>query len=161
MGPTRRGLRESAARAAFIAGACALSSLGCTETFPEELEGYRERCLEFTAEPLPPRSDDPHEGFKRVYACGVTREELVDADGAPRFPFPDGATIIKEAWLPEQEWIWLVATAEKADGAWKWREYTRNFDNEPLLQILAPESKCTGCHDDAAATDYIFTIFQN
>ena len=58
-----------------------------------------------------------------------------------------------------EAFTWLVATARKELGKWRWDEYTRNFDNEGHQRLLVKQSKCTSCHDRAAAQDDIFTYY--
>ena len=134
----------------------------CSEPLPPEIEGYAssENCFKLNKEPVPPtHDDDPHEGIKNIYACNVTAEELFEPSNGPIFPYPEGTLIIKESRKEDQDYQWLIATAEKKNGAWEWAEYTRNFENEEFIKILAPASVCSDCHKKAKATDYIFTVY--
>jgi hypothetical protein len=140
-----------------VALACIVALLfsGCAEPFPLELEGYEEACVRLTAEEIPPYPDDPHYGFKHVYACHVA-EELVG-----ELPYPDGAVIIKASRKPQHDYPFLVATAKKTAGLWRWAEYTRNFEGEPFLKLPIAEQVCTDCHGAVSESlDWIFTGFE-
>jgi len=149
-------------RVSALALALAVSFGGpaCAEALPAELADYAERCVLMNLEPIPPTADDPHLGFKDVYACGVPEAELVAPDGGPLRDYPVGAVVIKEATRSDAAAPWLVAVADKRDGAWAWAEYTRNFPDEPFLRIPASESVCTDCHQRARSTDWIFTRYR-
>ncbi len=140
---------------------------GCAgQELPSDLEDYAERCILLNPTPIPPTTehdpseDDPHEGYKNVYACDIELGDLIDEFGAPRLPYPDGTVMVKESTKPEQGYVWLVALASKASGSWVWEEYTRNFADEPLVQIPAPEEVCIDCHRKVEAIDYIYTVYQ-
>lgn len=106
--------------------------------------------------PLPERDDDPHQGEKNVYACGVEPQAL---QGNIR-PFADGTWIVKESTRTDSNYPWLVATAEKRNGTWHWNEYTRNFSDEDFVAILTTESTCIDCHRRVDTVDWIFTVFE-
>jgi hypothetical protein len=140
----------------------ALFALGwftaCAEPLPGDIENYREECLKMNCEPIAVSNDDPHEGLKDVFACNVSEEALLETlDGAP---YPDGTIIVKESTRSDSDYPWLVATARKRGDAWKWDEYTRNFENEEFLRIVSGESVCTDCHDRAINRDWIFTVYR-
>lgn len=128
----------------------------CADTLPEAFADYATRCVKMNTQPLPERSDDPHRGTKNVYACGVSES----ARQANSRPFANGTLIVKEATRQGAEFPWLVATAEKRDGSWHWNEYSRNFETEPFLAILATESVCVDCHSRVDTVDWIFTVFE-
>jgi len=128
----------------------------CTP-IPAEVEGFETRCIEMTTEEIPPHEDDPHDGFKRVYACDITLDQLVDGNGQTIRPFPDGTRIIKASRRPAESFNWLVASAQKVNGTWKWVEWTRNFPDEELLQIPASEQLCIDCHRQVESADWIFS----
>ncbi len=107
------------------------------------------------AAPIPVKPDDPHNGVKDVFACNVPLEELMSNSR----PFPDGAVIIKESTRPDADFPWLVATARKRGTEWEWDEYSRNFEDEPLLRILPSEQVCIDCHKKAEPADWIYTPF--
>jgi hypothetical protein len=93
--------------------------------------------------------------MKNVYACDADTS-FVEANTRP---FPDGTTIIKESTREGESFVWLIAIARKEDGAWRWDEYTRNFEDEELRHGLASLSTCTGCHVRARSADWIFTRY--
>ncbi|HIA02393.1 MAG TPA: hypothetical protein EYN66_10855 [Myxococcales bacterium] len=134
---------------------------GCGEPLPADVEDYAnsENCFQMNAELIAPTEDDPHEGFKNVYACNITPEDLISESGAPIFPYPPNTLIVKESRKETQDYVWLIATAKKTGGTWEWAEYTRNFANEEFIKIPAPASVCTDCHKKAKAADYIFTVY--
>ena len=118
-----------------------------------------EDCFQMNAELIEPTEDDPHQGYKNVYACNVTPEELRDEAGAPVFPYPEGTLIIKESTRENQDYRWLIATAEKKGGNWEWKEFTRNFANEEFAKLPVSEDTCVNCHNKVKALDYIYTIY--
>lgn len=105
---------------------------------------------------LPERDEDPHQGSKNVYACQVNEVDLTSNTR----PFSDGAWLVKESIRDGANFPWLVATAEKRNGTWHWREYTRNFSSEPLLAIVASEATCIDCHRRVETADWIYTLFE-
>jgi cytochrome P460 len=145
----RRVLAVAAAVVSALLGACAA-------TLPYDVAGYESRCTRLNVEPIPPRRDERHHGFKNVYACNVDREQL---RGQPRH-FPDGTLIVKEARRPNESFVWLIALARKHGGVWEWGEYTRNFSDDELRQGFASADVCTGCHAEARGDDWIFTRYQ-
>ena len=126
------------------------SPRSCGSAPPEDVLAY-EDCPKLNDALLPKRSDDPHEGRKNVYACNVPCDE-VDSR-----PFPDGALIVKESIKEGQDYPWLIATARKSKGEWRWDEYTRNFASEDFAHILASEEVCIDCHRKWKAADWIAT----
>ncbi len=140
--------------------ACAwwfLAGIGCGEALPVDVADYQTRCQRMNALPIARRDGDPHAGTKNVYACNVDDAFL----RANTRPFADGAVIVKNATKENASYPWLVATARKQGGFWTWDEYTRNFEDEDFRRIIASESVCTNCHEEAAGADWIFTIFTN
>jgi hypothetical protein len=69
--------------------------------------------------------------------------------------------IVKESRQPPDDFPWLVATARKVDGTWRWDEYTRNFADEELSRIVSGEPVCIDCHRKVAAVDWIYTSYAN
>ena len=134
-----------------------MTTLGCAETLPSDVANYREdeNCTRINRAPLPRRADDPHEGEKNVYACNVP----LDALKANERPFPEGAIIIKESIREDSGYPWLVATARKKAGAWKWDEYSRNFEDEDFVHILPGEQVCIDCHAKVKGGDWIYTLY--
>jgi len=134
----------------------ALLVLGsCGAGLPDDLDGYESRCARMNASPIPTYPGDPHAGTKNVYACNVDPIAL----RANSRPFADGTLIVKESVRQGEAFVWLVATARKQGGAWRWDEYTRNFSDEGFRRILAGQSVCTGCHVKAQSADWIYTAF--
>ena len=146
-------------RSALATTALILLAAGCTDALPSDIEGYRDRCIKLNPQPIPPTDADPHKGFKDVFACNVSLEQLVEPDGRPKLPYPDGTLIVKDSRRAHQDFQWLVATAKKEEGSWSWAEYTRNFENEDFLGVLAPEKVCVDCHRKAEESDWIFTTY--
>ena len=124
----------------------------CGASLPDDVEGYQTRCLRLNEEPIAPYEGDPHEGWKNVYVCNLSR----DAAAGPR-PFPDGTLIVKDSRRSGEDFTWLLAIARKRQGQWDWEEYTRNFGNEEHRKLAVSESTCSDCHRKAASSDYIFT----
>lgn len=145
----RTSIGAAAALAACLVG-------GCGTTLPYDVAGYEQRCVRLNVDPIPPRRDDRHQGFKNVYACNVDREQL----RANRRPFPEGTLIVKESRRPNEPFVWLMALARKHGGGWTWDEYTRNFSDDELRHGFASEEVCTACHVQAQADDWIFTRYQ-
>lgn len=140
---------------------CLLVPLGgCGEELPADVAGYAERCVKMNAKLIEPTDDDPHEGYKNVYACNIEAADLLTAAGAPALPYPDGTMIVKESSRENQDYVWLIATARKQGGAWRWDEYTRNFPEEEFVRIAASEKVCIDCHTKVEAADFIYTVYQ-
>jgi hypothetical protein len=118
---------------------------------PAWTAGYR-GWTKLNAVPLPPRDSDPHLGTKNVFAS--TRAK----DGV----FPVGTIIIKEGFRPGKDFIGLIATMRKIEGAdpehndWVWVEWARDEATDPLTE-LASGSVCWSCHVGAEDKDYVFT----
>jgi len=131
---------------------------GCSPPLPDTLGDYAVECILMTPEPIPPTEDDPHVGFKDVYACGISEEDLLAqmSDGAP---WPDGSMVLKESTKAHQGYPWLIATASKQAGSWEWAEYTRNFESEDFAQIPVGEDTCIDCHKKVKSSDYIYTHY--
>jgi hypothetical protein len=141
-----------------VAGLWFLTLAACGgETLPADIADYETRCPRMNAGPIPRRESDPHPGTKNVYACNVDLAFL----RANTRPFPDGTVILKTSTKENTSHPWLVATARKQGGTWKWDEYTRNFEDEDFVRIFASESVCTNCHRNAESADWIFTAFTN
>lgn len=145
------------------------SLLACaSEPFPTALEGYAtsDTCVVLNLDPIPPDDEVPHPGYKTVYACHDDPEALFKDGAWAGTPYPDGTMIIKESCMDggcgevDGDFVFLVATAEKVSGSWQWHEYTRNFEEEELLEVAFPEAACISCHEDVAAADYMFTGYQ-
>ncbi len=118
---------------------------------PADLVGY-ETWSRLNEEPIPPRSSDPHDGTKNVYASFLAESGV----------YPEGTTIVKEAMRPGTDFIGLIAMMRKEKGAqpdhndWIWVEYTRSGPDEDFRE-LASGSVCYSCHVQARDADYVFT----
>lgn len=135
---------------------CGVCFGACASELPDDLANYRTECVLMNGVPIPEAgSDDPHQGEKNVYACNLP-VEIVSQNVRP---FADGVVIVKESTRKDSDFAWLVATARKADGRWRWNEYSRNFSNEPFLHILAGEQVCIDCHQRVEAADWIYTQY--
>lgn len=118
---------------------------------PADLVGY-ETWSRLNEEPISPRSADPHNGTKNVYASFL-------AEGGA---YPEGTTIVKEAMRPGTDFIGLIAMMRKEKGVqpdhndWIWVEYTRSGPDEDFRE-LASGAVCYSCHVQAKDADYVFT----
>ena len=135
-----------------------LGCFGCSPPIPENIGDYVDDCILMTPEPHAPTKDDPHAGFKDVYACGISLEELTALTNEGT-PWPDGSMVLKESTKAHQGHPWLIATATKQSGEWGWAEYTRNFATEEFAQIPVGEDTCIDCHQKVESTDFIYTRF--
>jgi hypothetical protein len=106
---------------------------------PRFTAGYRD-WLKLNEQPIPPDPEgDAHLGTKNVY---TTME--ADRSGG-RLHYPVGTIIVKEAARPETDFIGLVATMRKVEGAdpehgdWVFVEWT-----------------CWSCHVGAQDTDWVW-----
>jgi hypothetical protein len=133
-----------------------LLAIGCGgETLPSDVADYETKCQRMNAHPIARYDGDPHAGNKNVYACNVDRIVLE----ANTRPFPEGTVIVKTSTKEDVAYPWLIATARKQGGSWHWDEYTRNFEDEEFVRILASEAVCTDCHRRAERADWVFTTF--
>lgn len=134
------------------------AAAACGDTLPSDIEGYETapECVRLNKDPIPAYQGDPHKGIKNVFACHVDLPALL----ANTRPFPEGTIIVKESRREGEAFTWLVATARKRQGRWRWDEYTRNFDNESHERLLVAQSKCMDCHAGAAAQDFIFSNYE-
>ncbi len=133
-----------------------LSLSACGESLPDDIQGYAERCIRMNQGSIAERDSDPHSGEKNVYACNVD-VTLLEENARP---FPEDTVIVKDSRKMQSDYVWLIAVAKKREGSWSWAEYTRNFEHETFIEILAPESVCTDCHRDARTIDWIFTQYE-
>lgn len=118
---------------------------------PAFTAGYKS--WEELAKGLPPRDSDPHLGRKNVFS---TKRP---AGGA----FPTGTIIVKEGFRPGKDFVGLIATMRKLDGAdpahadWVFVEYTRESADGAFAEI-GRDAVCWSCHMGAAKTDYVFVL---
>jgi hypothetical protein len=107
---------------------------------------------QLNSDPLPPRDADPHLGTKNVF---VSRP----AHGGA---YPVGTVVVKEGFRPGKDFVGLIATMRKLDGAnpehndWVFVEWTRDATNAPFEE-LASGGVCSSCHAGVAGQDYVFT----
>jgi hypothetical protein len=129
-----------------------------TAAAPEPLPGlpawtaaYRD-WVKLNKQPIPPKSPDPHLGTKNVYV----------SDEAVNGIYPIGAMIVKEAFRPDKDFVGLIATMRKIEGAnpgvndWVFVEWTRDAPGAPFTE-LARGGVCESCHSGVAGQDYVFT----
>ena len=118
---------------------------------PDFTAGYA--TWEELAMALPPRDGDPHLGTKNVFSTNRP------SGGS----FPAGTIIVKEATRPGKNFVGLIATMRKVDGAdpahndWVFVEYARERFEEPFAEI-ARDAVCWSCHMGAEQTDYVFVL---
>lgn len=131
----------------------------CGDPPPSDVLDYAS-CVRTHPGEIPPTDDDPHDGSKVIWVCGVAANQLLTSDGRPNVPYPDGTLWIKVSTKEGQDFPWLIASARKAAGSWTWNEYTRNFKDEAFAHIAAGASVCTDCHVKAKDNDYIFHVYR-
>lgn len=108
------------------------------------------------AKELPPRDGDPHLGTKNVFST----------DRPSNGSFPAGTIIVKEAIRPGKNFVGLIATMRKLNGAdpahndWVFVEYARESFEEPFSEV-ARDAVCWSCHMGAERTDYVFVLGDN
>jgi len=129
-----------------------------TEAAPEPLPGLPRFTAGYTewaklATNIPPRDSDPHLGTKDIFAS-QRREGGV---------FPVGTVIVKHAQRPGRDFIGLVATMRKVEGAdpehndWVFVEWARENADEPFTE-LASGQVCWSCHVGAEQADYVWVL---
>ncbi len=116
---------------------------------PGYVEGYA-KWPKVNAKPIVGGSP-AHQGTKNVYAS--KRKQ-----GAR---YPVGTIVVKTATPPGKRWLSLVATMRRikgrANGGWRWEEFTRTSASRRFSKVAFPESGCAACHMQASANDYVFT----
>jgi hypothetical protein len=130
---------------------------------PDWVAGY-DGWLRLNAAPLPVRPGDPHRGEKDVFV-NRTREEIASG-GVQRFPYPNGAIVVKASTRPGEDFVWLVAIMRKragsdpAHGDWEFVEYTRQSAGDRFT-VAARDGVCWSCHGDVrASSDWVFTLLE-
>ena len=129
-----------------------------TEAAPEPLPGLPRFTAGYTewarlATNIPPRDSDPHLGTKDVFASHDRKSGV----------FPPGTVIVKHAQRPGRDFIGLIATMRKIEGAdlehndWVFVEYARESADEPFTE-LASGSVCWTCHMGAEQADYVWVL---
>ena len=89
-----------------------MGAAACGDPLPDDLSDYETRCIAMNPTPIPPTPDDPHSGFKTVYACNISEDVLEEGTR----PFPEGTLIVKESIKEGEDAPWLIATARKGSG---------------------------------------------
>ena len=115
----------------FHTGRCVVVALfvvtgaACIE-LPDDLRDYREKCLRMNIASIEPTTREPHDGYKQVSAFNAAEENRDDTmivhDCCPDARYRDGA------------FVWVIASARKADGKWRWNQYTRNVADEAFAE---------------------------
>ena len=130
---------------------------------PADTAGY-DTWLRLNANPIPPiPGGDAHNGTKNVFV-NQTRDTIAP-NGQQRFPYPEGAIVVKESVRPGADFIGLIAIMRKkagsspADNDWTFVEYTRSAADATFREI-ASGGICSGCHSGAANTDYVWTTLE-
>jgi len=92
-----------------------------------------------------------HQGTKNVYASKRKTGRR----------YPVGTIVVKVATPPGKRWLSLVATMRRvqarANGGWRWEEFTRSSPTARFTKVGFPESGCAACHAQAGANDSVFT----
>ena len=136
---------------------------------PESTLGYSD-WAKLNSEPIPPKASDPHLGdkdvFIRVGPRGSDRaaaRRAADAVDAGESPYPPGTVIVKAAIRPDRDFVGLIAVMRKAQegllptqGDWDFVQYTRESQDDDF-EVIASDAVCASCHQNASATDYVFT----
>jgi len=154
---------------ALVAVAAASGAAGARERgealpgIPAYAQGFQS-WTKINPRPIPPRrSGDAHLGTKNVYV-NRPRSALVRA-GKQRFPYPNGAIVVKSAKRPNKGFIGLVAImrklkgSDRAHGDWEFVEYTRESANARFREI-ASDAVCWSCHAGAKKSDWVFTVLK-
>jgi Cytochrome P460 len=129
-----------------------------TEAAPERLPGLPRFTAGYSewaklATDIPPRDADPHLGTKDVFASRERKGGL----------FPPGTVIVKQARRPGKDFIGLVATMRKVEGAdpahndWVFVEYARESPGERFTELASGEV-CWTCHMGAEQADYVWVL---
>lgn len=100
-----------------------------------------------------------HPNPKDVYA-NLKPEQLADASGKPKLPYPDGTVIVKERFDPQIMAVGRVYYMQKTRGAWSWGVLDRQSNGSYTGGRLGNPALCVNCHTDAKATDWSFTTYQ-
>lgn len=133
---------------------------------PEDIKNYS-RWTRLNRRILPPRSSDPHRGYKRVY-INRKKNELIDSNKNLVFPYPEGTIVVKEVRESKKKnsRIALIATMRKltgneTTGGWDFIEYTESSSDNSFIPINFPKESCYSCHQGASNSDAVWTKFDN
>jgi hypothetical protein len=87
-----------------------------------------------------------HTGLKNVYASKrkVGRR------------YPNGTVIVKTIVKPGTKYVGQFAVMRKVNGRWRFIEYERSSPTARYT-VLAQGQLCQSCHQQARATDFVFT----
>lgn len=133
----------------MLAELATVALLNAAPGLPAYVDGYAS-WARVNAKPIQGGSA-AHQGTKNVYASkrkAGTR-------------YPTGTIIVKVATPPGKKWLSLVATMRRvkgrANGGWRWEEFTRSSPTARFTKVGFPESGCAACHMQAKSNDYVFT----
>ncbi len=119
------------------------------QDLPTYIEGYA-KWTKLNSKPIVGGSP-AHQGTKNVYASKRKQGTR----------YPVGTIVVKTATPPGKRWLSLVATMRRikgrANGGWRWEEFTRASVSQRFSRVAFPESGCAACHMQAKANDYVFT----
>ncbi|MER3444323.1 MAG: hypothetical protein C4333_09490 [Meiothermus sp.] len=124
---------------------------------PEKYQGYtgwtRANVAKITAA-------GAHPSAKDVYV-NLTADKLVGTDDKYKAPFAAGTVFIKERMDPDTLSVTTLYVMEKKsarEGDWEWSVFERD-GNGFKGGVFANAAMCIGCHQEAKASDLIFTQF--
>jgi Cytochrome P460 len=92
--------------------------------------------------------DGPHAGKNKV----VYANPIAAKAWAGKTPLPVGSLVVKTAGpssLPD-----FVGIMRKTAKGWEYEEYTPSAGK---YSLIGKGASCSGCHENAKATDYLFT----
>ncbi|MBF6595476.1 MAG: cytochrome P460 family protein [Thermaceae bacterium] len=103
----------------------------------------------------------PHAGVRDVY-INLKPDQLLGADGQPKFPLPAGTLIVKESSDPNTLSVTtLYVMQKKSDkpGDWAWGMFERK-SNQFMGGTLTNPAMCVGCHQNSKNTDWTYTTYE-
>lgn len=152
MNRTRQSVRTVAFGLVLMGGALVLA-----QGVPAALDGYM-TWLRLNADTVTENPSGAHPQPKNVYV-NLEPSELLAPDGSFVAPFPDGTIVVKERLDPEALWVDRIYVMEKVEGAWSYGFYDRTADGTFAGQDLGTDNFCSGCHQGASGTDFVFTTY--
>lgn len=99
---------------------------------------------------------EPHGARLTIYVNDIAYDAVMSGTT----PLPDGAIVVKENYMPDST-LAAITTMFKVDGYssahndWFW---LRN-NAEGVIDAEGRVDGCQNCHEQASATDYVFTDF--
>ena len=147
----RRGMMTIALGVAGLAFALAPG-------LPNLIEGYF-GWTRLNADTVLDNPSGAHPQPKDVY-INLSPEVLLAEDGSYNTPFADGTLVIKERNDAERLMVDRIYLMEKRGGVWHYSFYDRQPDGGFSGQELGTENFCSGCHAEAADSDFVFTRYQ-